>query len=336
MRIALDAMGSDNAPRTELEGALLAIEANDDLEIALVGKEEILRGVQREFPKGRVQVIPAPEVVGMQESPGEALKRKPDSSIARIMGLVKEGEADAAVSAGNTGAVMAFALMTLGTIPEVQRPTLAAFFPTQHGSCLVADVGANIDVRPQQLFQFGVMGAVAASYVLKKANPKVGLLNVGEEESKGNDATREAHKLFRESELNFVGNIEGNDVFMGTADVVVCDGFVGNVMLKLSEGLGEVMAKLMYEYLASESKYRLRRWYSKPVFHEFLGRMNYEEQGGGLLLGVNGAVVIGHGRSSPQALKRAIEQACFSGRENIPGHIRNRFARFSDEGARNR
>lgn len=328
MRIALDAMGSDNAPRTELEGALLAIEVNDDLNMLLVGKEEILRGVQRDFPAGRVQVIPAAETVGMHESPVEALRRKTDSSIARVMTLVKEGKADAAVSAGNTGAVMAFALKILGTIPGVQRPTLAAFFPTQHGSCLVTDVGANIDVKPQQLFQFGVMGAVAASYVLKKANPKVGLLNIGEEETKGNDVTREAYRLFRDSELNFVGNIEGNDVFMGAADVVVCDGFVGNVMLKLSEGLGEVMVKLMYEYLASESKYRLRRWFSRPVLHEFLSRMNYEEQGGGLLLGVNGAVVIGHGRSSPQALKRAIEQACFSGREHIPEHIRKRFVRF--------
>lgn len=322
-------MGSDNAPRTELEGALLALEANDDLEIALVGKEEILRGVQRDFPRGRVEVIPASEVVGMHEAPAEALKRKPDCSIARIMTLVKEGKADAAISAGNTGAVMAFALMTLGAIAQVQRPTLAAFFPTQRGSCLVADVGANIEVRPQQLFQFGVMAAVAASYVLKKANPRVGLLNVGREENKGTETARETYKLFKESELNFIGNVEGTDVFVGSADVVVCDGFVGNVVLKLSEGFGEVVTELINEYLASESKYRLRRWFSKPVLHEFLGRMNYEEQGGGLLLGVNGAVVIGHGRSSAQALKSAIEQARFMASEEIAGHIRKRFARFA-------
>jgi glycerol-3-phosphate acyltransferase PlsX len=322
-------MGSDNAPRTELEGALLALEDNDDLEITLVGQEEILRGVQREFPKKRVQVVPARDVVGMHEAPGEALKSKPESSIARVMTLVKEGKADAAVSAGNTGAVMAFAVKTLGTIPGVQRPALAAFFPTQRGSCLVADVGANTDVRPQQLFQFGVMGTVAASYVLKKANPRVGLLNIGQEETKGNDATREAYRLFKDSELNFIGNIEGTDVFVGKADVIICDGFVGNVMLKLSEGLGEVTRELMSEYLASESKYRLRRWYSKPVLHEFLSRMNYEEQGGGLLLGVNRPTVIAHGRSSPRALKSALEQAGFSAREDIPGHIRDRFARFA-------
>lgn len=330
MRIALDAMGSDNAPRTELEGALLALEANEDLEIALVGKEDIFRDIQDDFPKGRVQVITAPEVVGMHETPAEALKRKPNSSIARTMALVKEGMADGAVSAGNTGAVMAFAMMTLGTTTGVQRPTLAAFFPTQRGSCLVADVGANVDVRPQQLFQFGVMGAVAASYILKKANPRVGLLNIGREDSKGNDAAREAHRLLMSSELNFAGNIEGTEVFTGAADVIVCDGFVGNVMVKLSEGLGEVMTDLLDEYLASESKYRLRRWFSKPVLHEFLGRMNYEEQGGGLLLGVNGSVVIGHGRSSANALKSAIEQAAFAARENIPGHIRNWFARNAE------
>jgi glycerol-3-phosphate acyltransferase PlsX len=171
------------------------------------------------------------------------------------------------------------------------------------------------------------MGAVAASYILKKANPRVGLLNIGQEASKGNETAREAFKLLMSSELNFAGNIEGTEVFVGAADVIVCDGFVGNVMLKLSEGLGEVMTDLLDEYLASESKYRLRRWFSKPVLHEFLGRMNYEEQGGGLLLGVNGAIVIGHGRSSPNAIKSAIEQAAFSAQTNIPGHIQAWFAR---------
>lgn len=329
MKIALDAMGSDNAPRTELEGALLALETDEKLQIALVGKEEILRDVQRDFPHGRVEFVPAPEIVGMHESPGEALKRKRDSSIARVMTLVKEGKAEAAVSAGNTGAVMAFSLVTLGTIPGVQRPTLAAFFPTQRGSCLVVDVGANVDVRAQQLFQFGLMGAVAASYVLKKANPKVGLLNIGSEETKGTDTTREAYAMFRDSEVNFIGNIEGTDVFTGTADVIVCDGFVGNIVLKLSEGLGEVMTELLYEYLTTKSKYRWRRWFSKPVLHEFLGRMNYEEQGGGMLLGVRGPVVIGHGRSSPMAIKTAIESAAFSARENITGHITHRFAQYA-------
>jgi glycerol-3-phosphate acyltransferase PlsX len=327
VRIALDAMGSDNAPRTELEGALLALEDNKDLEIVLVGKEDIFRDIKKDFPKGRVDVVPATEIVGMHESPAEALKRKPDSSIARTIALVKEGKADAAVSAGNTGAVMAFAMMTLGTVPGVQRPTLAAFFPTQRGSCLVADVGANVDVRPQQLFQFGVMGAVAASYILKKANPRVGLLNIGREESKGNDTVREAYRLLMSSELNFAGNIEGTEVFVGAADVLVCDGFVGNVMLKLSEGLGEVVADLLDEYMASKSEHRLRRWFSKPVLHEFMGRMDYEGQGGGLLLGVNGSVVIGHGRSSPNAIKSAIEQAAFSAQTNIPGHIQAWFAR---------
>jgi glycerol-3-phosphate acyltransferase PlsX len=322
-------MGSDNAPRTELEGALLALESNEDLEIALVGKEDILRGVQADFPLGRVEVVPAPDVVGMHEAPSEVLKRKPDSSIARTLRLVAEGKAAAAVSAGNTGAVMGFALFILGTIPEVQRPTLAAFFPTQRGSCLVTDVGANIDVRPQHLFQFGVMGAVAASYILKKANPSVGLLNIGQEESKGTETTRGAYKLFQNSELNFIGNIEGTNVFAGTADVVVCDGFVGNVITKLSEGFGEVVAEMMQDYIESESKYRIRRWFSKPVLDEFLSRLNYEEQGGGLLLGTNGAVVIGHGRSSPAAIKRAVERAMFSARENIPGHIANRFSRFA-------
>lgn len=330
MRIALDAMGSDNAPRTELEGALMALEKNEGLELILVGKEEILRGVQQDFPAGRVQVVAAPDVVGMHEIPTETLRRKPNCSIARVMALVKDGKADAAVSAGNTGAVMAFALTTLGTIPQVQRPALGAFFPTTRGSCLILDVGANIDVRPQHLFQFGMMGAVAASHILKKASPSVALVNIGQEENKGTDATRQAYELFKASELNFIGNIEGSQIFAGNADVIICDGFVGNVMVKLTEGLGETMAELIAEYLASESKYRVRRWFSKPVLREFLGRMNYEEQGGALLLGVNGAVVIGHGRSSANAIKSAIEQAVFSARENTAGHIRDRFARLQE------
>jgi len=188
------------------------------------------------------------------------------------------------VSAGNTGAVMAFALTTAGPIPGVHRPTLAVLFPTVKGSTIVLDVGANVDVKPHQLLQFGLMGATAASYLFRKANPSVGLLNIGREDSKGNENAASAYQLFKESELNFAGNVEGNDIMHGSVDVVVCDGFVGNVLLKYGEGLAEVLSAMLDDYLESKSEYRLRRWFSKPVLHEFIGRMDYQEHGGALML----------------------------------------------------
>ncbi len=325
MKIALDAMGSDNAPRSELEGVALALEQDPNLQVALVGREEIISACT-DTHSGRLELVPAPEVVGMHEPPAEAIKRKPNSSLAVCMRLLAQGKVQGVVSAGNTGAVMAYALTIIGTVPGVYRPTLAVLFPTTRGSTMVLDVGANVDAKPLQLFQFGLMGATAASYLFHKANPSVGLLNIGREDSKGNDAIFEAYRLLRNSELNFVGNIEGYDILKGTADVVVCDGLVGNILLKYGEGLAEVLAGMLQEYLESESKYRLRRWFSKPVLQEFIERMDYQEHGGALMLGIAGTVVVAHGRSTPRAIMNAIRSACQAVEGNITEHIRERFA----------
>ncbi len=320
MRIALDAMGSDNAPQAELAAVELALKELPDVTLVVVGKQEIITQTQ-ELPGERVELIPAPEVVGMHEPPNEAVKKKRNSSIAICMELHKEGKVDAVVSAGNTGAVMAFALTTLGAITGVHRPTLAVLFPRIKGSTLVLDVGANVDTKPFQLVQFAMMGATAATFLFHKANPSVGLLNIGQEETKGNDLTIAAHKLLKESDLKFIGNVEGNEILTGKVDVVVCDGFVGNVLLKYGEGLAEILRGLLVDYLESESKYRLRRWLSKPVLEEFIGRMDYQEHGGALMLGIKGNVVVAHGRSTPEALKNAIRTAYQAVKDQLSFHI---------------
>jgi len=321
-------MGSDNAPRAELEGVSLALDKHHDLEVVLVGRQEIVEACTDKH-SGRVHLVSASEVVGMHELPTDAVKRKRDSSMAVCMKLLREGKVDGVVSAGNTGAVLGYALTVVGPVPGVYRPTLAVVFPTVKGSGMVLDVGANIAVKPVQLFQFGVLGATAASYLFHKANPAVGLLNIGREDSKGNEAISEAHRLLKESELNFVGNIEGNDILKGAVDVVVCDGLIGNVLLKYTEGMAEVVAGMIHDYLESESKHRIRRWFSKPVLQEFIERLDYQEHGGALLLGVGGTVVVGHGRSTPRAIMNALGSACRAVEGNVTEHIRKRFAAAS-------
>ncbi|MBN2464364.1 phosphate acyltransferase PlsX [candidate division WOR-3 bacterium] len=326
MKIALDAMGTDNAPAAELEGVALALDEWKDLEVVLVGKPGIIDAETIKGYSGRLELIPAEAVVGMHEPPTEVVKRKRESSMAVCMDLLKQGRVSGVVSAGNTGAIMAFAVTMLGVVPGVYRPTLGALFPTLKGNTFVLDIGANVDTKPLQLLQFGIMGATAASYLFKKANPSVGLLNIGHEDSKGNELTFNAYQLFNKHDLNFVGNVEGNAIMKGTVDVIVCDGFVGNALLKYAEGLADVLSGLVEEYLESESKYRMRRWISKPVLREFIERMDYQEHGGALMLGVLGTVVVGHGRSSPRAIMNALRSAATAAEDNIVEHIRHRFA----------
>jgi len=325
VKIVLDAMGSDNAPQSELLGTTEALNEFSELEVTLVGKKELLTNPSVEMFNGRFRILDAEEVIGMHESPSEALKTKQNSSIAKAINLLKEKKVDAMISAGNTGAVMAFAMSILGTIPGIDRPALAAIFPTPKGSSLVIDIGANVNAKPINLYQFALMGSIAASYIFKKANPSVGLLNIGQEEKKGTEITQAAHKLLSQSELNFIGNIEGHDVLRGTCDVIVCDGFVGNIVLKFGEGMAEIVSEMIQEYLSSESKYRLRRWFSKPVLGEFISRMSYEEYGGALMLGVSGTVVIGHGRSTPKAMKNAIRSGIYAVQGRTAHHIEEKF-----------
>jgi glycerol-3-phosphate acyltransferase PlsX len=329
MRIALDAMGTDNAPAAELEGIALALDEWKDLEIALVGRPGIIDAETVRGYSGRLELVPAEEVVGMHESPNEVVKRKRNSSMAVCMDLLKQGKVSGVVSAGNTGAIMAFAMTMLGVVPGVYRPTLAGLFPTLKGSTLVLDIGANVDTKPLQLLQFGMIGTTAASYLFKKANPSVGLLNIGQEDSKGNELTFAAYQLFKQHDMNFVGNVEGNAILKGTVDVVVCDGFVGNALLKYAEGLAEVLTGLLEQYLEPDSEHRTRRWrrwLSKPVLREFIERMDYQEHGGALMLGVLGTVVVGHGRSSPRAIMNALHSAATAAEDDLAEHIRHRFA----------
>jgi glycerol-3-phosphate acyltransferase PlsX len=329
MKIALDAMGTDNAPAAELEGIALALDEWKDLEIALVGRPGIIDAETVRGYSGRLELVPAEEVVGMHESPNEVVKRKRNSSMAVCMDLLKQGKVSGVVSAGNTGAIMAFAMTMLGVVPGVYRPTLAGLFPTLKGSTLVLDIGANVDTKPLQLLQFGMIGTTAASYLFKKANPSVGLLNIGQEDSKGNELTFAAYQLFKQHDMNFVGNVEGNAILKGTVDVVVCDGFVGNALLKYAEGLAEVLTGLLEQYLEPDSEHRTRRWrrwISKPVLREFIERMDYQEHGGALMLGVLGTVVVGHGRSSPRAIMNALHSAATAAEDDLAEHIRHRFA----------
>lgn len=307
MKIAVDAMGGDYAPREAVMGALEA--SRDGVNVILVGdRERILNDLGRE-QNGRIEIVHTTETISMGEQPAVAVRRKKDSSIVRSIGLVREGAASAFVSAGSTGAVMAASLLGLGRIKGIDRPAIATVLPSQKGGTVLLDVGANVDCKPKNLFQFGIMGYLYAEKILGIKNPRVGLLSVGEEESKGNELTLEAFPMLREAGINFIGNVEGRDLFSGSVNVVVCDGFVGNVVLKAGEGLAMALLRMMKEELA-------RNWLSKmgtalalPGLKEFRRRVDYAEYGGAPLLGVNGVVIVCHGSSTALAIKNAIKVA---------------------------
>lgn len=310
MRIALDAMGGDNAPHVNVAGAVAA--ARDyGIEIILVGDNLILRRELLAYPISnlKISIEPASQVVAMGEPPTVALRQKKDSSITRAISLVKEGKAEAVISAGNTGAMMAAAKVILGSLKGVDRPAIATLFPTLNTPCVLLDVGANVDCRPQHIFQFAVMGSIYAQHILGKKNPRVGLLSIGEEESKGNELTREAYKLLQKSSLNFMGNVEGKDIFKGEVAVIVCDGFIGNVVLKACESMAELFDVVLKEELGSKPLYRLGAKLCHKGLKSFMRKIDYAEHGGAPLLGVNGVVIICHGRSSIRAIKNAIRVA---------------------------
>ena len=309
--IALDAMGGDHAPRVEVEGAILAARELD-VRILLVGVESSIREeLNRHRYQGLpIEIVPATEVITMTDSPSQAFRRKKESSVHVAARLVRDGKADALVSAGNTGAVMTVARFVIGTLPSVDRPALAAAFPNMKEKIsVILDVGANVDSKPEQLEQFAVMGDIYFRAIWGVKRPRVALLSIGEEEAKGNELTREATIRLKNSSLNFVGNVEGRDVFRGTVDVVVCDGFIGNIALKISEGLvehiGSMLKKAIKSSLTSQIGYAL----SKRAFDDFRKRTDYSETGGAPLLGIRGITVIGHGRSNPNAIKNAIRVA---------------------------
>src|SRR6266850_1876048 len=310
VRIAVDAMGGDHAPAVVVEGSLAAAREWGH-RILLVGREDAIRAELKRLAArdGEVEVIHAPETIEMHEPPVLALRRKKHSSIRVGAHLVREGRADGFVSAGNTGAVMACSKVSLGTIQGIDRPAVTAVLPNLHGRSVWLDVGANVECRPNHLRQFALMGSIYAREVLGVSNPWVGLLSVGEEDTKGNDLTKEVFKDLRAATFNFIGNVEGRDIFNGSCDVIVCDGFTGNVSLKAIESVSEMLIIFLKQELKSSLVARLGLALARPALKRFRKTIDYAEYGGFPLLGVRGSVIIGHGRSSAKAIKNAI-RAC--------------------------
>ncbi|MBI5639638.1 MAG: phosphate acyltransferase PlsX [Nitrospirae bacterium] len=311
MKIALDAMGGDHAPSVNIEGALETIKEHDDIDVILVGDEDRIKSglSSRRYDQGRISITHASQVVEMHESPSLAIRKKKDSSIRIGIGLVKSGAADAFVSAGHSGVVMATSLLMLGKSEGVDRPAIATLMPTIKDNFLMLDVGANVDCKPLNLLQFAIMGSTYCRLILGRAAPKVALLSIGEEDIKGNELTKEAFKLLKETRLNFTGNVEGKDIFTGRADVVVCDGFTGNIALKISEGLAETILKMLKREITSVSTGRIAYMLLKPAIRNFKKKTDYDEYGGAPLLGINGTSIISHGRSSSKAIKNALRVA---------------------------
>jgi phosphate acyltransferase len=314
--IAVDAMGSDRAPKPEVEGAILACR-HHDVRVLLVGREpQIREELEREIerhPTVRnlpIEIIHATEVIGMGEKAATAVRSKRDSSMRVGLRLVRERRAAGFVTAGNTGAAMATAKMVLGALPGVDRPALAAVFPTSAGkAAILLDVGANVDCKPHHLEQFAIMGEIYSRSIFGMNKPRVGLLSIGEEEGKGNELTREAYTLLRQLPLNFAGNVEGRDLYNGSVDVIVCDGFIGNVALKVSEGLVSAVRFLLKESLKSTISSQVGFLLSRRAFDDFKKRLDYAEYGGAPLLGIKGICIVGHGSSNATAIKNAIRVA---------------------------
>ena len=324
--IALDAMGGDNFPGPEVAGALQAVKSLE-VQVVLVGREEVIRKELdkhvgwRDLP---LEICHASEQITMEDSAAKALRQKKDSSIRVAARLVKSGQAQGLVSAGNTGAVMATAKTVQGMLPGVDRPALASAFPTLNGSSAVMlDVGANVDCTAKMLAQFAVMGDAYSRVIFHTTNPRVGLLSIGEEDHKGNALTHEAQLYLKElKDINFIGNVEGRDVYTGSVDVIVCDGFVGNVALKVSEGLVEVVGKILKQTLSATPTRKVGAYLARGAFQDFKKRVDYAEFGGAPLLGLNGICIICHGRSPAKAIFNAIRIA----REFALGKVNERIA----------
>jgi glycerol-3-phosphate acyltransferase PlsX len=324
MKIVVDAMGGDHAPEAVVEGALMAA-SEYNTEIILTGLSETVQTIlDRLDPvhKLPVQVVHADEVVEMHDLPGKVLRSKRKSSMKIGLDLLKEGTASAFVSAGNTGAVLAYSTVILRPLKGVDRPAIAIQLPTLKGNAILLDAGANVDCKTSQLFQFGIMGHVFAEYILGKENPRVGLLSIGEEDGKGNEIVKEVFQMLKASHINFIGNIEGKEVYRGNADVIVCDGFTGNIALKISESLAEMIGTNLKRMFQNNWASKLGYLLLKPQLDQFKKKVDYSETGGAPLLGVNGVVIIAHGNSSPKAIKNAINRARELCEKNINEHIR--------------
>jgi glycerol-3-phosphate acyltransferase PlsX len=310
--IAVDAMGGDHAPKSEVAGAIQAAR-EFRVQVVLVGQQEVVQPElesYREAASLPIRIVHASEYITMTDSAAKAVRSKRDSSIRVACRLVRNGEADGVVSAGNTGAVMATAKMVQRVVPGVERPALASVFPTAKGHpAVMVDVGANVDCSPEMLSQFALMGEVYSRVIFHNPSPRVGILSIGEEEHKGNELTKSAMPLLKELPINFVGNVEGGDLYSGDVDVVVCDGFTGNVALKVSEGLVEIIKHMLKESLEATIQRKIGYVLARSAFKDFKKRLDYSEYGGAPLLGINGSSIVCHGRSNAHAIKNAIRVA---------------------------
>jgi glycerol-3-phosphate acyltransferase PlsX len=327
VRIAVDAMGGDHAPLVNVDGAVAAAR-EFGIPSFLVGRSSELAPLLEDsgYTGGDIEIVDAPEVVTMEDPATAAIRKKRNSSIRIAANLVRDGRAEGLVSAGHTGAAMVSAKMVIGTIEGVDRPALAAVLPNLEGHCLLLDVGANPDAKTQHFKEFAVMGSIYAQLVFGKPSPSIGLMSIGEEESKGSERSKEAFQTLKETGLHFIGNVEGRDVFSGKVDVVVTDGFTGNVILKVSESLAEMVEKLLREEIKRTLKASVGFLLSRTAFRRFKQRLDYSEYGGAPMLGVKGCVIICHGRSSAKAVKNAIRLAAEFSRQRLAQKIQSSIA----------
>ncbi|MGD6793690.1 phosphate acyltransferase PlsX [Metabacillus indicus] len=329
MKIAIDAMGGDNAPKAIVEGAMKAVTLFSDIEITLYGKEPLIKEYLTN--QERISIVHTDMVIEATDEPVRAVRRKKDASMVLMANAVKEGEADACISAGNTGALMTAGLFVVGRIEGIERPALAPTLPTIEGNgFLMLDVGANADAKPEQLLQYAMMGSIYANKVRGIEKPRVGLLNVGTEEKKGNELTKAAYQLLKGSDLHFIGNVEARDLLDGIADVVVTDGFTGNVALKTIEGTALSVFKMLKTALTSNLQSKLAAAVLKPKLKVIKGKLDYSEYGGAGLFGLKAPVIKAHGSSDPNAVYNAIRQAREMVSNEVTGTIRRSVEKSAD------
>lgn len=318
MNIALDAMGGDHAPHAPVKGAIKALKnSHDNLNIVLIGDEYNIKQELSGFNSKKLSILHASEIITIGDSASKIVKTKPDSSIVKGIGLLKDKKADAFISAGNTGAQMATSLLTLGRIAHVKRPALSAFIPALSGGKILCDVGANPDVSPKNMLQFAIMSSVYLDHVEGIKNPKIGLMNIGEEPTKGSELYQKTYLLLKKELPNFIGNIESRNILICDADVLVCDGFVGNTLIKFAEGWVQSFAEMIKKKILSKARYKIGAQMIQPALEEIRNKYDYEEHGGSPLLGVNGISIVCHGSSSSKAFMNSILLAQKSINENL-------------------
>lgn len=333
MIVAVDGMGGDFAPDAVIQGCVDALHELSDIKIIITGPEELLKEKLSKltYPKERISIVNASEIIDPNEEPVKAVKRKKDSSLVKALNLVKAKEADAVLSAGSTGALMAGASLIIGRLKGMKRVALAPIMPGKNAPFMVVDAGANVDCKPIYLLQFALMGKVYFENVLKVKNPTIGLVNIGAEEEKGNELTKETHQLLKNTDFNFIGNVEPRDVPKGDTNILVCDGFVGNTLLKTYEGVASTIFSMLKEQIMSSTKTKIGGLLLKSVFDNFKKKFDYAEYGGSAFLGANGIVIKAHGSSNEKAFKNAIKQAQTTYNNNVIGKIKEELEKLNAE-----